>query len=42
VELNEQFEGCVIVRFVTAQRVRWLGHIVRILEEQMPERMLKG
>lgn len=41
-ELNEQFEGCDIVRFVTAQRVRWLGHVMRILEKQMPEGMLKG
>jgi hypothetical protein len=41
-ELNELFEGCDIVRFVKAQRVRWLGHMMRMLEEQIPEKMLKG
>jgi hypothetical protein len=42
VELNELFEGFDIVRCVKAQRVRWLGHMMRMLEEQIPERMLKG
>jgi hypothetical protein len=42
VELNELFEGSDIVSFVKAQRVRWLGHVMRMLEEQIPERMLEG
>ena len=30
-----------IVRFVNAQRIRRLGHVEKMLEEQMPGRMLK-
>jgi len=41
-ELNELIEGGDIVRFMKAQRIRWLGHVERILEEWMSERMLKG
>jgi len=42
VELNELFEGHDIVWFVKAQRVRWLGHVMRMLEEEILERILKG
>jgi hypothetical protein len=42
VELNKFIEGCDIVRFVKAQRIRWLGHVKRRSEEWMPKRMLKG
>jgi hypothetical protein len=30
-----------IVRFVNAQRIRWLGHVEKMLEEQMLGRILK-
>jgi hypothetical protein len=40
-ELNELIKGHDIVRFMKAQRVRWVGHAERMSEEQMPERMLK-
>lgn len=42
VELHELIEGRDIVRFMKTQRIRWLGHVERILEEWMSERMLKG
>jgi hypothetical protein len=31
-----------ILRFIKAQRLRWLGHIERMPEMQMPRRILKG
>ena len=40
-ELNELIEGRDIVRFMKAQRLRWLGHVERISEEWMSKRMLK-
>jgi hypothetical protein len=42
VELYELNEGRDIVRSVEAHRVRWLGHLMRMLEEQVPKIMLKG
>ena len=41
-ELNKLIKGHDIVRFVKAQRIRWLGHVERMSDEQMPKRMLKG
>jgi hypothetical protein len=41
-KLNGLIKGRDIVRFVKAQRRRWLGHVERISEERMPKRMLKG
>jgi hypothetical protein len=40
-ELNVLIKGHD-VRFVKAQRIRWLGHVARMSEERMPKRMLKG
>ena len=39
-ELTELIEGCDIVRFMKAQRIRWLGHVERISEDWMSKRML--
>jgi hypothetical protein len=41
-ELNELIKCHDIVRFVKAQRIRWLEHVDRMSEEQKPQRMLKG
>jgi hypothetical protein len=40
-ELNELINGHDIVRFVKAQRIRWLGHVERMSEEWLPKMMLK-
>jgi hypothetical protein len=40
-ELNELFRGHDVVRFLIAERIRWLGHVERMSEERMPKRMLK-
>jgi hypothetical protein len=37
VEINELIEGQDIVRFMKAQRIRWLVHVGRIWEEQVPK-----
>jgi hypothetical protein len=41
-ELNILLKGKDIVRFIKSQRLRWLGHVERMLDNAMPKRMLKG
>jgi hypothetical protein len=41
-ELGELSKAHDTVRFVKTQRIGWLGHVERMLEERMPKRMLKG
>jgi hypothetical protein len=41
-ELDRLIEGQDIVRFIKAQRLRWLGHVERMPETQMLKGMLKG
>jgi hypothetical protein len=41
-ELDRLIEGQDLVRFIKAQRLRWLGHVERMPEMQMPKRILKG
>jgi hypothetical protein len=35
-------KGQDLVRFIKMQRLRWLGHLERMPESQMPKRMLTG
>jgi hypothetical protein len=41
-ELDRLIEGQDLVRFIKAQRLRWLGHVERMPGTQMPKRILKG
>jgi hypothetical protein len=41
-ELDRLIEGQDLVKFIKAQRLRWLGHVERMPETQMPKRILKG
>jgi GTP1/Obg family GTP-binding protein len=41
-ELNTLFKGEDIVRFIKSQRIRWLGHVERMEENEIWKRMLKG
>jgi hypothetical protein len=38
-EIDELIEGADIVRFINAQRIKWLGHIQRI-NQAKPTRKL--
>jgi hypothetical protein len=40
-ELDRLIEGQDLVRFIKAQRLRWLGHVERMPETQMPKIILK-
>jgi hypothetical protein len=41
-ELNRFIKGEDIVKFVKAQRIRWLGHVKRMEGGAMPRRMMEG
>jgi hypothetical protein len=41
-ELCELIKGQDLIRFIKMQRLRWLGHLERMPESQMPKRMLRG
>ena len=41
-ELCKLMAGEDIVRYIKAQRIQWLGHVVRMDETAMPQRVLKG
>jgi hypothetical protein len=41
-ELNDIIKGKDIVRFIKAQRIRWLGHMERMEESAIPKKVLKG
>ena len=40
-ELNRFIKGKDIVKFIKAQRIRWLGHVKRMEAEAMPRRMME-
>jgi hypothetical protein len=41
-ELNTLLKGEDIERFITSQRIRWLGRVERMEDNVMPKRMLRG
>ena len=41
-ELNIFIKGKDILKFIKAQRIRWLGHVKRMEAEAMPRRMMEG
>ena len=41
-EVNNILKGEDIVRFIKAQRLRWIGHVERMMEERIPKRIYKA
>jgi hypothetical protein len=41
-ELNRSINGEDIVKFIKAQRIRWLGHVKRMEMGAMPRKMMEG
>ena len=41
-ELNRSIKGKDIVKFIKAQRIRWLGHVKRMEAGARPRRMMEG
>jgi len=41
-ELNRLINGEDIVKFIKAQRIRWLGHVKRMEQGAMPRKMMEG
>jgi hypothetical protein len=41
-ELNRSINGEDIVKFIKAQRIRWLGHVKRMEEGAMPRKVMEG
>ena len=41
-EMNRSINGKDVVKFIKAQRIRWLGHVKRIKVGAMPRKMMEG
>ena len=41
-ELNGSINGEDIVKFIKAQRIRWLGHVEKMEVGAMPRKMMEG
>jgi hypothetical protein len=41
-EMNRSINGEDIVKFIKAQRIRWLGHVKRVEVGAMPRKMAEG